>query len=116
MGMSFTQCRHCGVLFERHLRSEHPCYDGEKAPARTHYVIPDIQPYQAMAVDKKTGVAPMITSRREHNEFLKRNDFVCIGNEAPTMAKPKDINVTSRQELSNAINRVAERHGIRIRA
>jgi hypothetical protein len=89
---------------------------GVVAKKATHYIQPDIQPYQAMAVDKATGKAPMITSRREHNEFLKRNDFVCVGNDAPTKAKPKEINVTSRQELSNAIDRVAEKHGIRIQA
>lgn len=44
-------------------------------------VMPDIQPYQAMAIDCKTGVAPVIKSRSEHREFLKRNGLVEIGNE-----------------------------------
>jgi len=72
--------------------------------------------YTTVASDKQTGKPVRITSKREHNEFLKRNDFVCIGNDVPTKPKPKEINVTGRQELSNAIDRVAEKHGIRIQA
>lgn len=41
-------------------------------------VTPDIAPYRAVAGDK---VGEMITSRREHREFLKRNRFVEVGNE-----------------------------------
>lgn len=48
---------------------------------QVHHVIPDIQPYQAMAIDCKTGTAPMITSRAEHREFLKRNNLMEIGTE-----------------------------------
>lgn len=121
-------CAKCGCFFKKWTHGYRECcgmkmqelkpakLGGVVAKKATHYIQPDIQPYQAMAVDKKTGVAPMITSRREHKEFLKRNDFVCVGNDAPTKPKPKEINVTSRQELSNAIDRVAEKHGIRIQA
>jgi hypothetical protein len=36
----------------------------------------DITPYMAVAVDKKTGKKPYITSRKAHKEFLRRNDYV----------------------------------------
>ncbi len=41
-------------------------------------VSPDITPYRAVAGDR---AGEMITSRREHREFLKRNRFVEVGNE-----------------------------------
>lgn len=36
----------------------------------------DIQPYRAIAVDKETGKLPVINSRAQHREFLRRNDYV----------------------------------------
>lgn len=39
-------------------------------------VIPDIQPYRAMA-----GKQPWITSRAQHREFLRENNLVEVGNE-----------------------------------
>ena len=121
-------CAKCGCFFKKWTRGYHECCGikmQELKPARlggvvakkaNHYIQPDIQPYQAMAVDKITGKAPMITSRREHNEFMRRNDFVCIGNEEPTRQKDKGIEVASRQDISDAVDRVAEKHGIRIQA
>lgn len=58
-----------------------------KAPAHQHpvfrilsapYVAPDIKPYRAVAGDR---MGQMITSRKEHREFLKRNRFTEVGNE-----------------------------------
>jgi hypothetical protein len=43
----------------------------------------DIKPYKAVAIDKRTGKAPVIGSRKEHREFLRRNDYV----EMPDMPK-----------------------------
>jgi hypothetical protein len=43
-------------------------------------VIPDIQPYQAVAADVD-GRRPVITSRSRHREFLKRNGYLEVGNE-----------------------------------
>lgn len=57
-----------------------PADQFESTP-ETHHVMPDIRPYQAMAIDCKTGTAPVITSRAEHREFLKRNNLQEIGNE-----------------------------------
>lgn len=41
----------------------------------------DIQPYRAVVVDKETGRYPEIHSRKQHREFLARNDYVEVGNE-----------------------------------
>lgn len=45
------------------------------------YVIPDINPYQAVAADKETGKCPTIMGRRQHREFLKRNGYEELGND-----------------------------------
>ena len=41
----------------------------------------DIQPYRAVVMDKETGRYPEIHSRKQHREFLARNDYVEVGNE-----------------------------------
>ena len=50
-------------------------------------VMGDIQPYQAMFVDQATGTAPMVTSRSQHRELLRRNGLVEIGNEVQAHLK-----------------------------
>ena len=74
-------------------------------------VIADIAPYQAMAVDVATGKAPVISSRSRHKEFLRRNDYVEVGNEMPDMSKRKqegDYNV--RSELREAVREVLPKY------
>ena len=51
----------------------------KKEKVRSHYVIPDIQPYKAVAGDM---AGKMITSRSQHRAFLKRNGFEEVGNES----------------------------------
>ena len=41
----------------------------------------DIQPYRPIAVDKETGKVPIINSRKQHREFLLRNDYVEVGSD-----------------------------------
>lgn len=49
-----------------------------------HHVIPDIEPYVAVAGDMAGKV---IRSRKEHREFLRRNNFEEIGNEKDYMTR-----------------------------
>lgn len=68
-------------------------------------VTADIQPYRAVAVDKETGKAPYITSRKAHREFLRRNGYV----EMPDMpTKPREIrgDFDSTKELVHATKKV----------
>ncbi len=72
-------------------------------------VAPDIVPYVAVAGDR---AGKPITSRREHREFLKRNDFVEVGNEPIRPIKndfrPKRGEIA--QELKQVIPQVIQRH------
>jgi hypothetical protein len=54
----------------------HP--DSLKEKPKTHHIMPDMQPYKAVAGDM---AGKYITSRSQHREFLRRNNFQEIGNE-----------------------------------
>lgn len=85
-----------------------PKLGGVKPTKLVHYIQPDIHPYQAMAHDH-TGKAPMITSRKEHREFLKRNGYQEIGNEMPKATRQQaDHNV--RHELTQATREVLAKY------
>ena len=49
---------------------------------QVHHIMPDIEPYQAVAGDVALkGDKPVITSRSRHREFLKRNNYDEVGTE-----------------------------------
>jgi hypothetical protein len=64
----------------------------------------NITPYRAVAVDKKTGERPLITSRHQHREFLKRNDYV----EMPDLPRKREVrgDFDVKKELIDATKQV----------
>lgn len=46
-------------------------------------IIRDIDPYQAVASDLGGSDKPIISGRRQHREFLSRNNYVEVGNDMP---------------------------------
>lgn len=80
----------CGVIMERVI----------SAPR----IINDIQPYQAMAIDKETGKAPYITSKSQHRDFLKKNGYVEIGNDLKAPKERTEIrgDFNNKKELVDA--------------
>lgn len=85
-------------------------YHAHKAREAGFYVMGDIQPYQAVAVDVATGNAPVITSRSAHREYLKRNGYVELGNDAKPIQRTDvrgDFNV--RAELTRATHEILSR-------
>lgn len=72
-------------------------------PSRTGTMImPDIKPYQAMATDIATGTAPVIKSRSEHRDYLRRNGYIEIGNEKPKGRTEIRGDFNVRRELTQA--------------
>lgn len=71
----------------------------------------DIQPYQAMGIDVATGKAPIISSRSEHRDYLRRNGYVEVGNEMPK-SKPRSIegDFDVRKELTKAVHEVLPKY------
>jgi hypothetical protein len=67
-------------------------------------IIKDIEPYRAVAADVD-GNAPVIKSRREHREFLKRNNYIEVGNEKPKPRPPIEID-DPRPDLKRTIEQL----------
>ena len=44
------------------------------------HLIRDIEPYRSVALDRATGRRAVIGGRAQHREFLRRNDYVEVGN------------------------------------
>lgn len=114
-------CRKCGCFFKEWSHGERVCCNepmkelvaaklgGVVIKKAGFHVIPDIQPYQAVAVDAKTGKTPVITSRKQHKEFLARNGYVEVGNEVPKQREyDGDHNV--RRELTEATHQVLSQY------
>ncbi len=70
-------------------------------------IIKDIEPYRAVAADVN-GKRPAIGSRREHREFLKRNNYHEIGNEIPKHT-PQSLDLASKGDIRRAMQQVRER-------
>jgi hypothetical protein len=65
-------------------------------PKPSHYIMPDIQPYQSMAD------GTMITSRSHHREHLKQHNCIEIGNEKME-SKPVQVKDTRREVLREQV-------------
>jgi putative FmdB family regulatory protein len=83
------------------------CDDEMKRVITAPYVMPDIAAYQAIAVDKATGKPPVINSRRQHREFLRRNGYIELGNEKPK--SQVSMLDSPREELARVTKQVLSR-------
>jgi len=66
------------------------------------FVQPDLSAYKAIAVDQRSGQAPVIEGRKQHREFLKANGYVEVGNEAPVKRQELVGDFNVRKELTQA--------------
>ena len=64
-----------GKIVPKHLAG--PRHDAGSAPM----VIGDLPEYRTAAADKATGKRMVIGGRRQHREFLRRNNYEEVGNE-----------------------------------
>ena len=67
-----------GASSDKFMRHQKP------KPRSSRHIIFDIDPYKAVGGDM---AGKYITSRSKHREFLKRNDFQEVGNEAKDFFK-----------------------------
>ena len=69
-------------------------------------IIRDIEPYRAIASDiASDNKRPVIHSRREHREFLRRNNYIETGNEAPIRPLHEPSARERQQDRVNDIKR-----------
>lgn len=64
-----------GKIIPKHLAG--PRYEASASPV----VISDLPEYRTAAADKATGKRMIIGGRRQHREFLRRNNYEEVGNE-----------------------------------
>lgn len=110
-------CQHCGDTQDifrslAKMNDNLPQCCGEAMQRRicAPMVIADIAPYQAMGVDVATGKAPVITSRSQHRDYLKRNGFVEVGNEMPKRDTTLKGDYNVRAELREAVREVLPKY------
>lgn len=80
---------------------------GESGPQ----IVRDIDPHITIAADKATGKPAMIGGRAQHREFLRRNNYVEVGNDSSLYKSPapRPIETASKQEIRRAIEQVRSR-------
>jgi|HubBroStandDraft_1064217.scaffolds.fasta_scaffold130710_2 hypothetical protein len=82
----------------------------EPAVSRGTMFMPDIEPYQAMFIDKATGSAPVVTSRSQHRELLRRNGLQEIGNEIKAHMDGLKRPIPRDPKLKARLIEVAQKH------
>lgn len=85
--MPSRYCKVCGGWHDLNADWPETCYGHCQRRTASLQIIKDIEPYQAVATDVATGKPPRIKSRSQHREFLKRNNYVEVGNE-PVRERP----------------------------
>jgi len=72
-------------------------------------IIRDIDPYQAVGGDVANGgKPPKIGGRRQHREFLKRNNYVEVGNETLRPQKPDYGPEVTEREVRQVYERLRD--------
>jgi hypothetical protein len=71
------------VMREGRLVRKRDAMRAERTP-RGPQIIRDIAPYRSVALDAATGQRALIGGRAQHREFLRRNNYVEVGNDYVT--------------------------------
>ena len=104
-------CPKCQTLLTefRKIDDRHngPICCGVKADKQINaaMVTADIQPYKAVAADKESGKCPVINSRKQHREFLRRNGYEELGNTTAEQMMQHPIRKTHPIDVGDAITR-----------
>lgn len=70
-------------------------------------IIKDLEPYQAVAHDTRTGHVPVIKNRADHREYLRANNYEEVGNEKPKSQGAASRNLHgSRTEVIRSFKRI----------
>lgn len=106
--MTVRLCRACAGFHDLDAPWPEKCYAHFPAIASSStQIIKDIDPYKTVAADVN-GRPAKIGSRREHREFLKRNNYVEVGNDPMRAPKPQ-IDTVSGREIKAVIDKLKSR-------
>jgi len=104
--MRSRYCKVCGDFHDVDAPWPEACYR-HKASGSIQ-IIKDIDPYRSVASDVN-GKQARIGSRREHREFLKRNNYIEVGNEPLTRPKLTERDYVSNRDVKAAIDQLRSR-------
>ena len=108
--MTIRLCRVCGDWHSLEEAWPEGCYAHYRPKgAASGQIIRDIDPYKTVAADRD-GKPAIITSRREHREFLRRNGYQEVGNDLNNaVPKPPPIDTASGRDIKHAIEQLRSR-------
>jgi hypothetical protein len=69
-----------------------------RAAAAGPQIIRDLAPCRSAAIDVATGRRALIGGRAQHREFLRRNNYVEVGNE---FAAPRRAELSSAERIAD---------------
>lgn len=98
--MASRLCRACHDFHDLSEPWPSACYGhfGNRAGSASIQIIRDIDPYQAVGGDIALGgKLPKIGGRRQHREYLARNNYIEIGNERRPQKADYGAEVTERE-------------------
>lgn len=106
--MTVRLCRFCGDFHDLNEPWPEKCYGHFPSVSTSSIqVIKDIDPYKTAAADVN-GKQVHISGRRQHREFLQRNGYHEIGNEAFKQRAPQ-IDTVKGHEIRSVIERLNSR-------
>lgn len=75
-------------------------------------IVKDSDAYMSVAADKATGEPVYVGGRAQHREFLRRNNYVEVGNDSSLFSQPKpqNLDLVRGHEIKTAIDQVRSRH------
>lgn len=105
--MAVRYCKVCGDFHSLDDEWPEECFGHWRQVAAGPQIIRDIEPYRAVAGDVASGgKAPVITSRSDHRQFLKRNGYIEVGNEKPVQRQVSYSNDVTPREVKQVIDRL----------
>jgi hypothetical protein len=90
------------------VRDQSNYFEESKGPT----IIKDIEGYRAMGSDVAcSGKRPYITSRSQHRAYLRRNNYVETGNEAPRVYDDRPTFKQAQEQRVHDIKRAMGEYG-----
>ena len=108
--MTQRLCKICGKWHDLDEDWPQECYAHYRPSGQNSIqIIKDIEPYRPVASD--LGKAPKpVMSRREHREFLKRNNYREVGNELNNAKpSPPPVQTVTGRDIKAAIEQLRSR-------
>ena len=101
-------CKVCTGWHDLDKDWPHNCSSHWDKAATGTQIIRDIDPYVSVAANKATGNRQMVGGRRQHREFLKRNGYTEVGNDASMRRPPPPakLDLVTKAEIVRAIKQI----------